>query len=216
MFTLKRHYKTENKNHAIILIHGLIRTTRSMRRLANFLNKHGYDCYLYSYESAKLTIVEHSAELLKNVQKLLETNPDTKFSFITHSLGGILARDALSNIDSKHRKQIDRMVLLAPPNKGSRLATIAVKSFPFLANWIKPLSELRDHPSAYVHQVKTPGDIEIGIIAARLDIKTPPAVTRLDQQKDFMIVTSTHTFIMNQPVARRAMLRFIETGSFLR
>lgn len=214
MFTLQRSHSNQKKNQTILLVHGLIRSPKSMRRLANFLCKQGYDCYLYSYDSSKHTITAHSEHLLKNLLQLLNSHPDHTFSFITHSLGGILARDALSKMDPQYLSRFSKMVLLAPPNKGSRLASFAVKAFPFLAHWIKPLSELRDHPSAYVHRVQTPDSIEIGVIAARLDAKTPPKATKLEMQKDFLIITSTHTFIMNQPYARRAMVNFLEAGSF--
>ena len=104
--------------------------------------------------------------------------------------------------------------MLAPPNKGSKLANVAVTAFPFLKTWIKPLLDLSDNPKAYVHQVKTPGDLVLGVIAARLDAKTPPSRTHLKEQSDFIIVNSTHTTIMNHVRACKAILNFLKIGTF--
>ncbi len=59
-----QHVSSEINNNqdtnAVILIQGLGRTYKSLYSLACFLAKHGFDCYLYGYESTKLSIVEHS------------------------------------------------------------------------------------------------------------------------------------------------------------
>lgn len=205
---------TPKQSQAIILIHGLVRTARSMQRLAAYLNEIGYDCYLYSYASAKLTIVKHSHELLDNLLKLFSQNTQQQFSFITHSLGGIMARDALSKMTADQLTQVDNLILLTPPNQGSKLAEVAVTAFPFFANKIKPLADLSHKENAYVHQVQTPKNIHIGVIAARLDTKTPPKRTHLKEQNDFIIVTTTHTHVMNHPRVRRAIVNFLAYGAF--
>lgn len=201
-------------NEVIVLVHGLIRSHKSMSRLGNYLSKKGYDVYLYHYPSTKYLINEHGLQFKYFVENLLQENPDKKFHFITHSLGGIIAREALSKISQQQLNKCGCLIMLAPPNQGSSLAKLCVKLIPFISTFIKPLAELSSKPDAYVHQIETPDKIKIGVIAGRFDAKTPPRVTYLSSQKDFLIINSTHTFIMNHPKARKAIITFLQKGIF--
>ncbi|HVV67483.1 MAG TPA: alpha/beta fold hydrolase [Gammaproteobacteria bacterium] len=204
----------EPKNEIIILMHGLMRTHRSMRFLEKYLNKNGYETYNYNYPSTQFTIEEHGAHLNNYIANLLLTHPNKNLNFITHSLGGIIARKALSQLSQQNLDRCNSLIMLAPPNKGSLFAKLALAIAPFLSLWIKPLAELSCNPDAYVHQVPVPDQIKIGTIAGRFDIKAPPAVTHLVQQSDFLMVNSAHTFIMNHPKARTAILNFLQQGKF--
>lgn len=209
--SLKEHSKS--RRELIVLIHGLIRSSVSMHPLKTYLEKQGYQVYSYSYPSAKYTIEQHGTNLNQFINELLIKNPGVKIDFITHSLGGIIAREALSHLSSKQLKNIGCLIMLAPPNQGSDLAKLSIQMLPLITSSIKPLAELSSDESAYVHRVPIP-KIKIGIIAGRYDAKVPPASTWLEGQEKPVVINSTHTFIMNNPQTKKLISIFLEKGTF--
>lgn len=205
--------KPVHDDQIVVLIHGLMRTTGSMSLLAAYLNKQGYQVYSYDYPSMKNTVHEHGVSLHQSIIKLLAEHPDTKIDFVTHSMGGIIARDALSQLSPDQLKRIGCLIMLAPPNQGSALAKSLNRALPMVSWFIKPMADLSSDKSSYVHQVPVPR-VKIGIIAGRYDSKSPPAETRLQGQLEPVIVDSVHTFIMDNPQTRILVSRFLQKGSF--
>lgn len=206
--------KTFISKDIIILIHGLMRKGRCMKRLGKYLLNKGYNVVIYDYKSTKYSITEHGKHLSDFIENLIAQNPTKSLHFITHSLGGIIAREALSKLLQIHLAQCKNLIMLAPPNKGSFAARICTKWFPFITSAIKPLAELSSSKEAYVHAVTTPPLVKIGIIAGRFDAKTPPATTSLPHQTDFILVNSAHTFIMNHSKTKQSIINFLQKGSF--
>ncbi|KTC90552.1 alpha/beta fold hydrolase [Fluoribacter dumoffii] len=205
--------QSEPAREIVVLIHGLMRTSLSMWPLKNYLKRQGYEVYSYSYPSPKYSIQEHGLYLNQFIKNLLKKNPGVKINFITHSLGGIITRQALSGLPQKQLKNIGCLIMLAPPNQGSKLAKMSTKMFPMLTTPIKPLAELSSDQTSYVHRVPVP-NIKIGIIAGRYDAKVPPDSARLQGQNEPVIVNSNHTFIMNNAKTRQLIMSFLKTGSF--
>ncbi|MBA3662208.1 MAG: alpha/beta fold hydrolase [Gammaproteobacteria bacterium] len=201
-------------NEIIVLIHGLMRSHRSMYRLESYLLKQGYETYSYHYPSTKYTISEHGVQFQSFIEGLLLANASKNLHFITHSLGGIIAREALSKLTPKKLNRCNSLIMLAPPNQGSLLAKLCLTITPFLSSFIKPLAELSCDHDAYVHQVGVPEQVKIGTIAGRFDAKVPPSATHMSRQNDFVIINSTHTFIMNHPKTRKVILNFLQSGNF--
>lgn len=205
--------KPAHRREIIVLIHGLIRSTLSMYPLKSYLERQGYQVYSYSYPSARYTIQQHGAYLNQFINELLAKNPGVKIDFITHSLGGIITREALSKLTTKQLKNVGCLIMLAPPNQGSKLAKLSTKMFPLFTFPIKPLAELSSDKSSYVHRVPVP-NIKIGIIAGRYDAKVPPEAARLDGQAEPVVINSTHTFIMNNAQTKKLITNFLERGTF--
>ncbi|PWY53823.1 lipase [Legionella qingyii] len=206
--------QVRHNQEIIVLVHGLMRTSLSMWPLKNYLKRQGYEVYSYSYPSPKYSIQEHGIYLNRFIKNLLEKNPGVKINFVTHSLGGIITREALSNLSQKQLKNIGSLIMLAPPNQGSKLAKLSTTMFPLFTSPIKPLSELSSDRSSYVHHVPVP-NIKIGIIAGRYDAKVPPESARLEGQNEPIIVNSNHTFIMNNTKTRQLIMSFLRKGSFV-
>ncbi|KTD09116.1 lipase LipB [Legionella gratiana] len=205
--------QSQHAREIIVLVHGLMRTSLSMWPLKNFLKRKGYEVYSYNYPSPKYSIQEHGVYLSQFIKNLLAKNPGVKINFITHSLGGIITREALATLSKKQLKNIGSLIMLAPPNQGSKLAKLSTKMFPFLTFPIKPLAELSSDQTSYVHHVPVP-NIKIGIIAGQYDAKVPPEYARLEGQNDPVIVNSNHTFIMNNAKTRELIMNFLARGTF--
>jgi hypothetical protein len=201
------------KQEIVVLIHGLMRTSASMNSLRANLEKRGYTVYSYSYPSAKNSIHEHALFLNQFIKKLLIDNPAATLYFITHSLGGIIARDALATLSTKELKQVGSLIMLAPPNQGSALAKLSMQLFPMLSYFIKPLAELSSEQGAYVHRVPIP-KVKMAIIAGRYDAKVPPASTYLKGAGKPVIVNATHTFIMTNTQTQKLIIHFLQHGTF--
>ncbi|WP_045094623.1 esterase/lipase family protein [Legionella fallonii] len=207
------HTQAQHRGEIIVLIHGLMRTYMSMGPLKSYFEKQGYTVYYYKYTSARYSIHEHAVDLNQYIVKLLAENPGAKIHFITHSLGGVIIREALGRLPKEQLKNVDSVVMLAPPNQGSALAKFSVKVLPMLNYFVKPLAELSSDQAAYVHHVPIP-NIKIGIIAGRFDAKVPPSSARLDGYPEPVVVNATHTFIMNHARTKELIKRFLESGSF--
>lgn len=210
--TVSNHFSHSQK--LIVLIHGLMRTSSSMNSLRTYLEQQGYQVYIYSYPSTKYTIHQHSEYLTHFIKKLLIQHPGATLYFITHSLGGIIARDSLAQLPPSQLKNMGSLIMLAPPNQGSMLAKLSTTFFPIISYIIKPLAELSSEPNSYVHHVPIP-KVKIGIIAGRYDAKVPPAATRLNGQAEPVIVNSTHMFIMSNKQTKQLISRFLEKGTFV-
>ncbi|CAM2929935.1 esterase/lipase family protein [Legionella worsleiensis] len=211
--TATTHSDKKVHGELIILVHGLMRTSMSMSLLKAFLEHQGYTVYSYSYPSPSHSIHEHSLSLQSYIDKLAKNYPGVTIHFITHSLGGIIVREALAQIPDEQRKNMGFLIMLAPPNQGSSLAKLSLKILPAIAYFIKPLAELSSDPSSYVHRVPIP-QMKIGIIAGRFDAKVPPSSAKLNGTPEFVVINSTHTFIMNDFKAQKLILNFLEQGSF--
>lgn len=197
----------------IVLIHGLMRSSLSLSSLKSFLETQGYQVYYYKYPSSKYRIQQHGIHLNHYIETLLVNHSDAKIHFITHSLGGIITREAISRLSPQQLKNIGSLIMLAPPNQGSKLARLSTKILPLLTTSIKPLAELSSDRSAYVHRVPVP-KIKIGIIAGRFDAKVPPSAAYLKGQTDLAVVNSSHSFIMNNSNSRKFILNFLKKGTF--
>lgn len=97
----------------VIFLHGLARTHRSMTPLRKRVEAAGYRTWARSYPSRRLSVSELAQELASWVRADLGDEP---ILAVTHSLGGILARHMGALV------RFRGLVMLAPPNRGSRVA----------------------------------------------------------------------------------------------
>ena len=104
----------DREKETVILIHGMMRTGRSMRRIGDFLTQYGYNIVNCSYESTK-TVDEITDELFDALSPIIAAAP--KVHFVTHSLGGIILRNAFKN--------------KVPTNMGQFIANAKIYIIPF-------------------------------------------------------------------------------------
>jgi hypothetical protein len=114
----------------VLLIHGWSAPDTSMAELGHFLTGHGYqiaDLFLGGYPSMSDDVrVADSARRMQAV--ITEMQGDgrlpARFHLIVHSTGALVARRWLADIYPAGGAPVDNLLMLAPANFGSPLATL--------------------------------------------------------------------------------------------
>jgi hypothetical protein len=173
--------------HRIVLLHGLMRTSGSMKPLERSLAEHDLpDTIRFSYASTRAAIGLHAAAL----RELLEDLPqgDT-FSFVGHSMGNIVVRHLIGDLqrDGDAANLLPRcrtMVMLGPPNQGAAIARRLAPTGLF--GWITGEGgmELGAYWDKLKEQLAVP-PFPFHIIAG--DLQTPINNPLLDGNGDFIV-----------------------------
>ena len=214
---------------AVIVLHGLFRSSSAMSDLCRYLRKHGYTVFNFSYASTRAGIHEH-AEALASVIENLEGIDE--IYFVGHSLGNLVVRHYLADRDNPERgiqpdPRIRRMVMLGPPNRGARIAEALGKLGVFHVVAGTSGKQLAKGWDALEEKLATP-DFDFGILAGGRDTKTGynPLLgkdndlvvsvesTRLGGAADFRVLPVMHSFMMDNERVQEYTLRFLEHGYF--
>lgn len=214
------------QDSCVILLHGLGRTSGSMKKIEKALAAEGYRVWNEGYDSRSATIEDLAEGTITNALTFCSDHKAARIHFVTHSLGGILVRQYFQQGAADN---IGRIVMLSPPNHGSEVADalndkIIVRRF--LGKVGKQLS--RDK-SSFVNSLQ-PIAIDIGIITGNRssdpwfsplipgedDGKVSVESAKLPQMKDFLVLPYGHTTIMKKPEVITQIKHFLERGSFHR
>jgi pimeloyl-ACP methyl ester carboxylesterase len=206
----------------VVLLHGLGRTNRAMRPLEDRLSAAGFLVHSISYPSMRLSL----AKLTAFIEHELATccNTASRLHFVTHSLGGILVRAYLAD---NHPSHMGRVVMIAPPNRGSELSDLIRRSC-LLRAVLGPIApQLGTEDDSFPNRLPPPW-FDLGIIAGidsfnpvgGLLVPNPSdgtvsvASTQLTGMADFVTVRESHTFIMRSQEVADYVIRFLHTGRF--
>lgn len=210
------------KGELVVLVHGLICRSSNMMILARRLQRAGFAVYVYDYRTTTKNIAGHGVDFKRFLERLAQENPGRQLHIVTHSMGGIITREALGHLAAGCQNdgeiltsdRIGRIVMLAPPNHGSDAARRVMRWLPMVGRMIRPLPELSSAPDAYIHRVPVPVGLDIGILAGRFDGKVRIDYTPLAGMRHHRVVNAEHLFIMDLPSTARQIVRYLRTGRF--
>lgn len=209
----------------VVVLHGIVRTYRSMRSLAKFLDANGYRVLNVDYPSTHLPL-ESLIDHINRQVVAFNLDLQRKIHFVGYSLGGLLARGVIH----RHRPpNLGRVVQLAPPNQGSEVADFWKNNFLF--QWIfgSAGQELGAEEKSFA-RILGPVDYELGVIAGNCtwdpissamikgsnDGKVSVENTKVPGLADHMVIPTTHTFIIYNRVAWNQAICFLQYGKFNR
>ena len=207
----------------VVLLHGLARTSGSMQKLVEPLNQLGHQVVNVNYPSRKKTVEELATLAVKELgYDKCETG--STVHFVTHSMGGILARYYLEH---NSVEQLGRVVMMAPPNQGSEVVDSLrnVPGFKML-NGKAGLQLGTDANSIPVNL--GPVEFDLGVIAGSKtfnpilsrflpnpdDGKVSVTSTKVEGMDDHIVLPVTHTFMMRSKPVIEQVLQFISYGRF--
>jgi pimeloyl-ACP methyl ester carboxylesterase len=216
----------------VVLLHGLAAPCWSMKALARYLRKHGdYEVFPVDYASLTSSIDDQAHALASIIQSLEGIQ---QIHLVGHSMGNIIIRRYLAGNDSPDHgwrpdRRIGRIVMIAPPNHGSIEATRLANNIVFKKVFGEAGQQLGVGWEELERRLATP-KTEFGIIAGGMgnrvgfspfilpgddDGRITVETTRLEGASDFIVVSSLHETIGNDPRTFAYTLAFLTHGYFV-
>ncbi len=222
----------------VVLVHGFLRTGASMALTGARLKRQGWLPRQVTQLNFHKEIPDLADSLYHHVLRMRDEadrrrGRPVSVHFVTHSMGGIVVRSMLArhSIDG-----LNRVVMLAPPNRGARFAEHMYDQV-FKLPWggFDPLRKLLPGERGDCEGAGDP-DAEIGIIAGAPkkpsgfpwnmakenpldragdhDGKVTVDEARLAAAQDFLVLPYGHTWIMSWPSVIDQADAFLRTGAF--
>ena len=212
-----------SSTHLVVLLHGIFRAAEGWRPMARALNVAGYATAAITYPSTRRGLELHADQ----VEEVLEASDDIEtVSFVTHSMGGLVAREVLGRSGGwRNRIAVNRLVMIATPNKGAAIADILVHLKPFreiagpaASQLTTEYVDLLAHPSCpfgVVAGVRGDGKGYNPLLPGDDDMTVSAASALLEGAEDSLVVPgAVHTFIQQTPEVVRATVRYLSSGKF--
>ncbi|ARD44407.1 alpha/beta fold hydrolase [Colwellia sp. PAMC 21821] len=205
----------------VILLHGLARSAHSMDKMAERLTEQGYKVLNIDYPSRAYPI-EQLAE--KTIAEALTKCEGMPVSFVTHSMGGILVRQFLSNHSIK---SLNKVVMLGPPNKGTEIVDKLGNMPGFhLVNGDAGM-QLGTGALSVPNQLGK-ANFDVGIIAGTQSInlllsslipdtddgKVSVESTKVEGMNDHIEMPTTHVFMMRNDAVIEQVINYLKQGKF--
>lgn len=206
----------------VVLLHGLARGKGSMSRLGKRLSASGFTTLARTYPSRRFSITALASELADWIVDEAHGEP---VCAVTHSMGGVIARHL-----HDPRIRWERIVMLAPPNQGSRIAAALVRNPLFRWYYGPAGGELADGskwpppPAPFAVIAGTRGFALSNPTSWTMGRRFAPGIAhdgtvaveeaRLPGMAAFAEIDATHTWIMNDPRVAELAVRFLRHGTF--
>ena len=215
--------RNQNGNY-VVLIHGLGRSAFSMKAVEWALRREGYRVINVSYASTRISVEAAANGWLAALLKDRVSDRTAKIHFVSHSLGGIVLRQYLSD---NHLENLGRVVMLAPPNRGSELADKLQYNILYKLLTGPAGQQLTTDPGGLTQRLG-PATCDLGIIAGDRSLnplfsacipgsddgKVSVRSTVLAGMQDFLIVHHSHTWMMWRRDVIHQVRQFLTTGQF--
>jgi len=196
------------KKEMVIALHGLAGGCWTNWLLVRRLAARGFEVENWAYPSVRCSIPRVVTSLAERFRRKVQESEVDSLNVVAYSMGGVVLRALLQDDPDL---PIDRVVMLAPPNRGSPAATRMAGWF----RWLCPaVGELRDLECSYVRSLPARMSQEVGIIAGTYDRCVPVDATRLDAVQDVVTVPACHATLPFRRDVAAYCTNFLEHGRF--
>lgn len=208
----------------VILLHGLRRSAWAMGKLEKALRDSGYTVYNKDYPSTQDTVQALAASTITAAVDFCREQAAERIHFVTHSMGGILVRNYLQD---QHIEELGRIVMLAPPNRGSEIVD-TIGHWALFRAMMGPAGQQLGTGSNGIAAQLGPIPGEIGIVAGDRtldpwlswmipgedDGKVSLTSAVLPEMRDFLVVPASHPTIMRKRKVIEQVETFLAHGYF--
>lgn len=210
---------TSSKEEIVVLLHGIGRTSGSMSVPASRLADNGYAICNIDYPSRSAPIAT-LADWVRERLQAEKSEAYAKLHFVTHSMGGLVVRQLVKDLRPDN---LGRVVMLAPPNRGSEVADFLGDFTLFKKIYGPAGQDLRtgnsnfgpvDFPLGVIAGTKSIDPISSLLLPGPNDGKVTVENTKVAGMTDHIVLPVNHTFLMRDARVLKQMERFLDTGSF--
>jgi pimeloyl-ACP methyl ester carboxylesterase len=216
-------------SETVVILHGIARTNKSMKSIETALQKEQYETLNITYPSTEHNLNDIAKHLFENELNTKFWESAEKVHFVTHSMGGLVARKYLEMYKDKIPAQkLGNVVMLGPPNGGSEVADWAHSLWPY--QWFYgPAGQELTTAAAAVNSAapyyplgiiagtrEWPYFVAAFVVPGDSDGRVSVEKTKLPGMTDHMSLVATHTFIMDDEDAHRQVVYFLKNKMFER
>ncbi len=207
------------KGRGVILIHGILRSSKCMSSMARTLEQGGFQTFQFDYPSTQVSIPQ-AAEYLHQTIESLEGIEELYIA--AHSMGGLVTRAYFA---AHHDARFRRVVMVGTPNHGAELADLVHQNFLVRTAAGPGGRQLVTDREGLIPSLPVP-KCEFAIIAGARhnpagwnpfipgddDGTVTVESTKLVGAADFSTVQTTHTALLRNRETLDQTLRFLSEG----
>lgn len=205
----------------VVLLHGLWRNARAMSFIEQQLQQGGYLTVNVSYPSTQQSLPVLADTYVDAAVQGCRNQSSSRIHFVTHSMGGILARLYLQ---THTVPEGGRVVMLSPPNHGSEWVDWLRDNF-LMRPLLGPAGLQLSTDSELLRDLK-PVPLEVGVItgsegrswfgmAEPNDNAVTVTSAQLAEMRDFLVVPHNHVSIRRSELVSQQIQIFLREGRFI-
>ena len=215
----------DSDNELVILLHGIAKSSKHMKKLELYLEKQNFKVININYPSTEHPLNKLAVIIHNKIKPHI--NLAQKVNFVGYSLGGVMVRILLAKYNYEN---LGRVVQLAPPNRGSKVADHLQNNWLFKKIYGPAGQQLITNQAKIKHLFKEI-NYEVGIIAGNKSIdpisslffikgkddgKVSIKNTKLDKMTDHIVVPASHIFFPAKKIVHKQTVFFLKNGYFMR
>ena len=216
----------EVERECILLIHGLARRAKALKKMRNTFAHNGYLAIALDYPSTEYSIEQLSQPVLTTGIDACQNNGATRIHLVTHSMGGIIARHYLKYNDIPN---FGRLIMLAPPNQGSELVDF-YSTLPGFKKLLGPaVVQLGTDKERSLPLKLGPVMVDTAVVAGSVssnsimsitlpgpdDGKVTFASTKVQGMCAQLLLPTSHRLIIQDDQTIEEIINYIHTGKFI-
>jgi pimeloyl-ACP methyl ester carboxylesterase len=215
-----------DRRDGVVLLHGISRTERSLRKMQAAIQAAGLVTLNVGYASRSKPLEALAEDIHPAIDNFAE-RLEGDLHFVGHSMGGLLTRVYIA----RHRPQrLGRVAMLGTPNGGSEIAD-RLRNVGTYRAWFGPAGQqLVTRRDVALAAMFPPVDYPVGIIAGNRSIDPIASAllpkphdgrvsvenTRLDGMADHIVIGTPHPFLPGNALAIAQTIAFLRDGKFNR